>query len=168
MYCASSQEEYARKWELYYPNETGIAIVCSQWHSEITEAMEDAAKITLLEARIPDKNIRVLLVAGAYELPLGVKIAIAHHKQTPIFPYFGVIALGCVIRGATDHNVYINHAVSQAFMQLMLNEMLPIGYGIVTASDIAQANARIIKGKEAAEAVVSLLQLMQKEHTTRV
>ena len=72
--------------------------------------------------------------------------------------YYGVIALGCVIKGKTPHFDFISRATTDAIMNLSIEHQKPIGNGIITSFNKEQASIRSkIKGEEAARAVISIL-----------
>ncbi len=77
------------------------------------------------------------------------------------------IALGCVIKGETTHDQHINRAVSEALMQIGLEQHRPVAFGLLTCNTLEQAIHRSggnvgNKGIEAAEAVLELLRLRKK------
>ena len=69
----------------------------------------------------------------------------------------GFIALGCVIKGETPHFDFISQATTNAIMTLSIDYKKPVGNGIITCLNQDQAEARSKKGREAAEAVISIL-----------
>jgi 6,7-dimethyl-8-ribityllumazine synthase len=79
-------------------------------------------------------------------------------------PYDGVIALGCVIRGETYHFEIVSNESARALMDLGVKERLPIGNGILTVENEAQAHARASvedgdKGGKAARAALTMVAL---------
>ncbi len=109
------------------------------------------------------RQYQVFEVPGTYEIPIAVKWAVERPKTGTITSHVkGVITLGTVIKGETDHNFYINTAVSTKLMNLMTEYGIPIGFGIITANNYEQAKARASKGQEAAEAVLQMIQLRRK------
>ena len=141
------------------PVPTGkIVIVASRYNANVCDALAVAAVETLVAAGVPQADIQVIRVPGAWELPLAVKLAL----QSP--SVIAAIAFGVVIRGETTHDEHINRAVSMALMQLGLETMRPIGFGLLTCNTPEQATARAggevgNKGIEAAEAVLEMLRL---------
>ncbi len=142
------------------PSAEGMSfgIVVSQWNNEITSKLLEGAINTLKEAGCADEDIKVKWVPGAYELPLGVKF-FAEYSTVD-----AVIALGCVIQGDTRHFDFICGPVSQAIMDLQLEEELPIGFGLLTTEDFQQAADRAggkhgNKGDEAAATALMMLSL---------
>ncbi len=96
-------------------------------------------------------------VAGAFELPQVIRIALRGSKR-----FDGFIALGCIIRGETDHYEFICRATMQGIMNVALQFGIALGTGLLTCDTAAQAEARSgqdghNKGAEAAAA--ALLQI---------
>ena len=118
----------------------------------IADYYEDIAK-GLLESTlklIPKSNlIKIIRVPGVFEIPVTIS------KNIKKFDAF--IALGCVIKGETPHFDFISQASTNAIMHLSITNKKPIGNGIITCLNMAQAKIRKKKGAEAAEAVNSVL-----------
>ena len=80
-------------------------------------------------------------VPGALEIPAAIAIALDDARRRRV-PYDGVVALGCVIRGETYHFEIVANESARALMDLAVQERLPIGNGILTVDNEAQAHAR--------------------------
>lgn len=141
------------------PVPTGkIVIVASRYNATVCDSLANAAVETLLAAGVLKTDVEVIRVPGAWELPLAVKLALQSSGA------IAGIALGVVIRGDTTHDEHINRAVSMALMQVGLETMKPIGFGLLTCNTPEQATARAggevgNKGIEAAEAILEMLRL---------
>jgi 6,7-dimethyl-8-ribityllumazine synthase len=138
-----------------------IGIVVSEYNEDITFSLRDAAIETLKQYGIKEEHIFTEYVPGAYEMPLAAKWLYKSRKTD------AVIALGCVIKGDTDHNVYINHAVSEAIMNLNLETGVPFVFGLLTPNTLQQAKDRAggkhgNKGVECAVATLKMLVLKDK------
>ncbi|HLS99104.1 MAG: 6,7-dimethyl-8-ribityllumazine synthase [Porticoccaceae bacterium] len=138
-----------------------IAIVVSRWNSEITESLLRGALATLARQGIPDDNILVARVPGAFELPLAAQKVAASGRID------AVIALGCVIRGDTPHFDYVCSECTRGLGRVSLDSGLPVGFGLLTCDDLAQAQARSAdnsenKGEEAALTVLEMLSLFRQ------
>ena len=118
----------------------------------IADYYEDIAK-GLLESTlklIPKSNsIKIIRVPGVFEIPVTIS------KNIKKFDAF--IALGCVIKGETPHFDFISQASTNAIMHLSITNKKPIGNGIITCLNMAQAKKRKKKGAEASKAVLSIL-----------
>jgi 6,7-dimethyl-8-ribityllumazine synthase len=133
-----------------------FGIVYSEWNTHITEKLLEGAKKAFAEYGVLEKKLIISCVPGAYEVPLMTQHLI---KSMPVS---GVVALGCVIKGETHHDEYINHAVAQKLMDLSLQNHIPITYGMVTTLNEPQALARSNKGYEATISLLYLLDSMNK------
>lgn len=143
--------------------EKKVAIVVASWNESITSSMQKGAQEAFEAAGYSKEQILVHQVPGAFELPLGVQYAFEYLKVE------GVVALGCLIKGETDHYHYIAQAASSQLGMLALKYNRPCGFGLLTVEDKAQAEARSVsgptnKGYESAMAALSMLAL---RHTLR-
>ncbi len=131
-----------------------ILVVRAPYYRGVVDGMgEGAARILGEAGAVHD----VADVAGAFELPAAIRIAL----DAPV-GYDGFVALGCVVRGETDHYDYICAATMQGLMDVAVRHGLALGAGLLTVDTLAQAEARAgadghNKGAEAA--VACLLQV---------
>lgn len=142
-------------------NKIAIGIVRAAWNDEITSALLRGAQSLLREAGITEENTHIIDVPGSFELPMGAKILASQHQLD------AVISLGCVIRGETDHDKYINQAVANGLMQLSLISGIPCIFGLLTVNDEQQAIDRSggkhgNKGEEAAATALHMIALKKK------
>ena len=122
-----------------------ILIVGSNYYSNIYSGLLRSAKQKLKNNFLCDE----ILVPGVFEIPVAI--------SKKIKKYDGFLALGCVIKGQTPHFDFISQASTYAIMKLSIDSKKPVGNGIITCLNMAQARARRKKGAEAAEAVISVL-----------
>ena len=122
-----------------------ILIVAGDYYKDITKGLLNSAL-----KKIP-KNFRVKIikVPGVFEIPVTIS------KNIKKFDAF--IALGCVIKGQTPHFDFISSATTNAIIEISIKYKKPVGNGIITCLNFKQAVKRKLKGKEAAEAVLSIL-----------
>jgi len=142
------------------PKDLKIGIVVSLWNDEITDVLKKDCQKTLIEAGITSENLVHANVPGAFELPFGARTLLSSMKLD------AVICLGCVIRGATPHDDYINTAVANGIIQLSLASGKPVIYGVLTVLNEAQAVERASgpigrKGVEAANAALAMIGLKE-------
>lgn len=132
-----------------------IALVVSRFNSDITEKMLAGALRTLESNSVLKNNIEIVWVPGSFEIPLACQ-RLAKTKK-----FDGIVALGCVIKGDTDHFYYISSEASHGIMRVMLGHSLPIGFGVITTKNLKQAQDRSgeknNKGSEASQAVLDML-----------
>ena len=123
-----------------------VLIVSANYYEDISKQLEMWATKYLDNESIKNKIIKV---PGVFEIPVVI--------SKNIKKYDGFIALGCVIKGETPHFDFISQATTNAIMKLSIDYKKPIGNGIITCLNFKQALARRKKGREAAMAVISLL-----------
>ena len=121
-----------------------ILIVIADYYEDITTSLLNSAK-----SNLSNFSLKIIKVPGVFEIPVTI--------SKNIKKYDGFIALGCVIKGETPHFDFISSASTQAIMKLSVDNKKPIGNGILTCLNMRQAKARGKKGKEAAKAVISVL-----------
>ena len=120
-------------------------IVIADYYKDISKGLLNSA-IDLL----PKKSlIKKINVPGVFEIPVTI--------SKNIKKYDGFLALGCVIKGQTPHFDFISQSSTDAIMRLSIENKKPIGNGIITCLNMKQAIARKKRGREAAEAVTSVL-----------
>ena len=129
-----------------------ICIVISDYYKEISDNLLKGSVNELKNKGY--NNIKVKYVSGAFEIP---NIISKNIKK-----YNAFIALGCVIKGETDHYYFISQAVTTGLMNISIKFKKPIGFGILTCNSIKQAKKRALiskknKGKEVAKGIISIL-----------
>lgn len=138
-------------------NASGLhfALVVSRFNALITDRLLAGAHDMLIRHGAQEKNIDIIKVPGAYEIPLGVKKALAKKK------YDAVIAIGALIRGATSHFEYLSSAVSKELITLSTNSDTPVSFGIITAETLEQAieRAGAKAGNRGVEAALSAIEM---------
>jgi len=138
-----------------------FAIVVSDYHHEITAKLLEGCENTLLERGAPKKNISIYKVPGAYELIAGATWA------SKILRPDAVITLGCVIKGETRHDEYINRAAADSLARLNTDLDLPVIFGLLTVDSMVQALDRAggkygNKGVECAHAAIEMVSLRRE------
>ena len=120
-------------------------IVVADYYKDIAAGLLKSAKDALPKLSI----IKIITVPGVFEIPVTI--------SKNIKKYDGFLALGCVVKGKTPHFDFISKASTDAIMMLSIKNKKPIGNGIITCLNMKQAIVRKKKGREAAEAVISIL-----------
>ena len=121
-----------------------ILIVLADYYGDISSSLLKSAKNNL-----NNFSLKIIKVPGVFEIPITI--------SKNIKKYDAFIALGCVIKGETPHFDFISSSSTQAIMNLSVDNKKPIGNGIITCLNMKQAKARGKKGKEAAQAIISVL-----------
>lgn len=130
-----------------------VALVVSEYHRGITQAMADGARAVFKEAGGRDADLLVAETPGAFELPV---VCAAYAARADVA---AVVALGCVVRGETRHDRYLNQAVTDALARLSVHSGKAVGYGLLTVDSLRQARARAggKQGNKGADAMVAAL-----------
>ncbi|BAW80075.1 6,7-dimethyl-8-ribityllumazine synthase [Candidatus Nitrosoglobus terrae] len=140
-----------------------IGVVAAQFNEFIVVSLLDGAIDTLLRHGVAAKNIEIVRVPGAYELPLAVQ-AMARRGG-----FDGLVALGVVIRGVTPHFEYVAGECSKGLGIVSLQHNLPVGFGVLTVDTIEQAIERAgtksgNKGVDAALSVIEMVDVLRQIH----
>jgi len=120
-------------------------IVIANYYKDISDGLLKSAKDCLPKSSI----IKTINVPGVFEIPVTI--------SKNIKKYDAFLALGCVIKGQTPHFDFISQSSINAIMKLSIKSNKPIGNGIITCLNMKQAVARKKKGREAAQAAISVL-----------
>ena len=148
---------------------TGLetVIIASRFNSFIVEKLVDGAKDALVRHGADASKVTVVWVPGAWEIPLVAQHVIQQRTARPNGKAgFGVVAVGCVIRGGTDHYAHVSGEVQKGIAQVSWQTGVPIGNGVLTVESLEQAIERAgskmgNKGAEAALAVVETLNVLK-------
>ncbi|MEZ5043571.1 MAG: 6,7-dimethyl-8-ribityllumazine synthase [Saprospiraceae bacterium] len=132
-----------------------IGIVVSDWNAEITHALYEGCFDTLVKHGVKADKIHTVQVPGTFELPTAAKMMLAHHNLD------AVVCIGCVIKGETKHDEYINNAVSTALANLGMVSGKPVIFGVLTPNTEEQAKDRAggKHGNKGVEAAVTALRM---------
>jgi 6,7-dimethyl-8-ribityllumazine synthase len=136
-----------------------LLVVRAPYYRKVVDGLTAGAERIIKEA---GGTFEILDVAGAYELPQVIRLAMRGSRR-----YDGFVALGCIIRGETDHYEFICRSTMDGIMNVSLQFGLAMGTGLLTCDTVAQAEARSgqdghNKGAEAAAA--ALLQIDAARH----
>ena len=140
-----------------------ILVVEARFYDDIADALLAGAMQALAQARAEVDRISV---PGSLEIPGAIAIAVDAARKGRR-AYDGVVALGCVIRGDTIHFEIVSQESARGLMELSIARSLPIGNGIITVENEAQALARARpqeqdKGGDAARAALALVALRRR------
>lgn len=127
-----------------------IGIVVAQFNRQITDQLYDSALKRAKDYGLLDSNIDTIKVAGSVEAPL----ALQHMAKSG--EYKALLAIGCVIRGDTPHFDYVCKFVTEGILKIQLDYSLPIGFGVLTCENEAQALERAHLGGEHLDAAMHL------------
>ena len=144
-----------------------VLIVEARFYPDITDELANGAVAVLDAAGVSHDRIEV---PGTFEVPAVIRYAIHSMEfQAGSNDYNGFVALGCVIRGETDHYDHICRETSRALMDLTLTHSLALGFGILTCDTQEQAFSRAAidqknKGGVAAQACLRMMEIKNHLH----
>ncbi len=135
-----------------------FAVVASRFNETITQRLVDGALETLVAHGAAAADVDVVWVPGAWELPAAARRVLASER------YDAIVAVGAVIRGDTPHFDYVAGEASRGLADAGAAFETPIGFGLLTCDDMAQAEARAggahgNKGRDAAMAAMEMAEL---------
>ena len=132
-----------------------IGIVQARFNEDVTNALAQACRAELLALGVAEKNIDLVQVPGALEVPVAL-MAMAEKLK-----YDALVALGCIIRGETYHFELVANESGAGVSRVALDYQLPIANAILTTENQAQAVARQHdKGRDAARVAVEMANLL--------
>ena len=136
-----------------------ILIVEARFYDDISDALLNGAKSALGEG---GATYEVVTVPGALEIPAAIAMALQAEGR-----FDGYVALGCVIRGETKHFGLVAEESARGIMDISVAFAAPIGNGIITVENEAQAWARaradeLDKGGAAAKAALRMIAVKQR------
>ena len=140
--------------------EIKIGIVTARFNDFITSRLLGGAMDGLKRHDVPEENVDVAWVPGAFEIPLIAS------KMAKSGKYDAVICLGAVIRGATSHYDYVCSEVSKGIASVSLETGVPVMFGVLTTDNIEQAIERAgskagNKGVECATGAIEMINLIR-------
>jgi 6,7-dimethyl-8-ribityllumazine synthase len=138
-------------------------VAISTYHETVTEPLAEGATEAFLNAGGQPNNLTTMPCPGAWELP--VAVAAMHERLRPQPDAY--LVLGCVIRGETTHDQWINSAICGALANFSVRIATPVGLGLLTCNTMEQAMARAggergNKGSESMSAVIEQVTAITK------
>ena len=132
-----------------------IGIIVARFNEQVTSRLLAGAKQGLLDHGVAADHIDVAWVPGAFEIPF------AAMRMADTDEYDGLVCLGAVIKGETDHYHYVSDNAIRGVGSVSVDDDIPIGMGILTTENLDQALARSAPGKEnkGYEAAVTVLEM---------
>lgn len=137
-----------------------IALLRARFNHRVVDGLLAGAREALLEMGAAARDVPVVDVPGAFELPLAARAAARSGR------FHAVVALGAVIRGETDHYEHVAREASAGLAAVALETGVPVGFGVLTCQTEAQALSRSApgpdnKGAEAARAAVVMVHVLR-------
>lgn len=137
-----------------------VAVLRATFNDAVVSGLFEGARAALQEMGVAEADIHRVDVPGAFELPLAAQAAARSGR------FDAVVALGAVIRGDTDHYDHICREAATGLAMVARETGVPVGFGVLTTHDEAQALKRSAagpenKGMEAARAAVAMVGVVQ-------
>ena len=138
-----------------------VLIINARFNHIITDRLVEGAKDAFIRHGGDEKNLSLLLVPGAFEIPLALEKALSSGK------FDAVCCVGAVIRGSTPHFDYVSAEVAKGIANVSLKHGKPVTFGVLTTDSIEQAIERAgskagNKGYEAMTGLVELISLFDE------
>jgi 6,7-dimethyl-8-ribityllumazine synthase len=130
-----------------------VGVVVSRFNGNVTTQLLDGALAELSAAGVRQEAITIMVVPGAFELPLAAT-ALAKTRR-----FACIVALGCVIRGDTPHFDYVSSEAASGLQLAALETGVPVSFGVLTLDRVEQAEPRIGKGAEAVRSALEMADL---------
>lgn len=132
-----------------------FGIVASRFNDFIVDKLLSGATEALLKHGAEPGDIEIARVPGAFEMPLALQKLAASRRHDAL------IAVGCVIRGATPHFDYVAGEASRGVASISTTHDIPVGFGILTVDTIEQAieRAGTKAGNKGADAAISVIEM---------
>ena len=136
-----------------------VVLIAARFHGAIARSLVQGAIGVLRRGGVAQANLRLVWVPGAFELP-GMASRVARTVPRPA----AIVALGALIQGQTPQYEVIAHAVAHGLTTVAVQTRIPVTFGVIVATTMAQARARAgrsmnNRGAEAAAAALSLLNI---------
>jgi len=133
-----------------------FALVVSRFNDFVTDRLQAGALAALAAAGADPKDITVVRVPGAFEIP------VAAHHAAESGAFAAIVCLGCIVRGETPHFEYLASAVAQGISAAAVETGIPMTFGVLTTNSIEEAVVRAgegssNKGWEAAAAAIAMV-----------
>jgi 6,7-dimethyl-8-ribityllumazine synthase len=127
-----------------------VGVVVARFNGKVTTQLLDAALAELADAGVRQEAVTIMVVPGAFELPLAAT-ALAKTRR-----FACIVALGCVIRGDTPHFDYVSSEAASGLQLAALETGVPVSFGVLTLDRVEQAEPRIRKGAEAVRSALEM------------
>ncbi len=133
-----------------------FGVVVGRFNSFVVESLLEGALDTLKRHGAKEKDIEIVRVPGAFEIPLAAKRMAATKR------FDAVIALGAVIRGGTPHFEYVAGECTKGLASVMMEFDIPVAFGVLTVDTIEQAieRAGTKAGNKGVEATLSAIEMV--------
>ena len=142
--------------KLHLKGNEKIAIINARFNHLITDRLVEGAKDAFIRHGGDEKNLDLILVPGAFEIPFALEKVLLSNK------YDAVCCVGAVIKGATPHFDYVSAEATKGVANVTLKHNKPVTYGVLTVNSIEQAieRAGTKAGNKGFEAMAGLIEMI--------
>ncbi len=152
-----SQHSLQGNFEIFDASSYRVGIVVAMFNADVSAQLLKSAQDMCALYGIKPENITVHEVPGSVEIPFVLSTLAKSNKS-----FDALVALGTIIEGETPHFEYVCKIVSEGVLRVTLDENIPIGFGILTCKNHAQALERIDTGGTAVRAVLNSVKIAQE------
>ncbi|MFA7315092.1 MAG: 6,7-dimethyl-8-ribityllumazine synthase [Candidatus Magasanikbacteria bacterium] len=148
--------EGQKELEVFDASTYRVGLVCATFNSHIIEQIKNSALIKSKEYNVKPENIDIYYVAGSVEIPVALQ-ALAQKGKHDCY-----VAIGTIIKGATDHYQYVCNMVSDGILRVMLDNTVSIGFAVLTTQNQDLAQERVSLGGDAIAAALHNAKLIKE------
>lgn len=130
------RKEFLKKVTARDSSKLKVGIVVADFNPDITDSLLEGALKALKEWGVKGRNINIFRVYGSFDLTYGCDLMLRKRKPD------AVVALGCIIKGETNHDHYIASALSHGLTGLTIKHGKPVSFGVITTNNLTQARVR--------------------------
>ncbi len=145
-----------------------ILVLSTFWYPEVIEGLKTSLLKFFQSLEIKEEKIQFVEVPGALELPYAARVGasgrLVGQKNKPDM----IVVLGCVQRGSTPHFDFVCTSAFDGLMDVQLSKKIPMGLGLLTVDNLEQAEARLNKGFEAAQAALFMYLSTETDHAAEL
>ena len=140
-----------------------VGVIVARFNQAVTDALLSGALDALARHGVADDSIDVVMVPGAFELPLCAQ------RLAGTGRYDALVCLGAVVRGETPHFDYVAGEAARGLGEVGRRFDLPVSFGVLTTDDMPQALARAggghgNKGYDAAVTALEMVHVLRAVH----
>ena len=138
-----------------------VAVIAARFNHIITDRLVEGAKDSFVRHGGEEANLDLILVPGAFEIPMALKKALKLNR------YDGIACVGAVIRGSTPHFDYVSAETTKGIAGAAMESLKPVTFGVLTTDTIEQAIERAGSkaGNKGFEAMTGLIEMMSLYNT---
>jgi 6,7-dimethyl-8-ribityllumazine synthase len=131
-----------------------ILVLSTLWYPTIISGLKKSSRDFFKSLEIPDEKLLYVDVPGALELPFAARMGASGRLQEQRTRPDCIVVLGCIQKGGTPHFDFVCQSAFEGLLDVQLQKKIPMGIGLLTVNTLEEAEARLGKGMEAAQAAL--------------